>query len=247
MNDHRYMNSTVANQAAIDEGLRSYMLGVYNYMTTALAVTGLAAYGTKMLTVAGEVGSITLLTPLGEALYLSPLKWVVALAPLAMVFWLSARIHAMSVSKAQGVFYAFAALMGISLSSILIVYTGESVARAFFITAAAFASLSIYGYTTKRDLGPLGAFLMIGVVGLLLAMIVNMFVGSMGMGLLISVGGVLIFAGLTAYDTQKIKMMYMASDSHSTAQKKSIHGALQLYLDFINMFLFLLHLFGNRE
>ncbi|MDA7634802.1 Bax inhibitor-1/YccA family protein [Alphaproteobacteria bacterium] len=247
MNDHRYMNSTVANQAAIDEGLRSYMLGVYNYMTTALAVTGLAAYGTKMLTVAGEVGSITLLTPLGEALYLSPLKWVVALAPLAMVFWLSARIHAMSVSKAQGVFYAFAALMGISLSSILIVYTGESVARAFFITAAAFASLSIYGYTTKRDLGPLGAFLMIGVVGLLLAMIVNMFVGSMGMGLLISVGGVLIFAGLTAYDTQKIKMMYMASDSHSTAQKKSIHGALQLYLDFINMFLFLLHLLGNRE
>ncbi|MBT6257760.1 MAG: Bax inhibitor-1/YccA family protein [Alphaproteobacteria bacterium] len=244
MNDHRYMNSTVANQAAIDEGLRSYMLGVYNYMTTALAVTGLAAYGTKMLTVAGEFGS---LTPLGEALYLSPLKWVVALAPLAMVFWLSARIHAMSVSKAQGVFYAFAALMGISLSSILIVYTGESVARAFFITAAAFASLSIYGYTTKRDLGPLGAFLMIGVVGLLLAMIVNMFVGSMGMGLLISVGGVLIFAGLTAYDTQKIKMMYMASDSHSTAQKKSIHGALQLYLDFINMFLFLLHLFGNRE
>ena len=247
MNDHRYMNSTVANQAAIDEGLRSYMLGVYNYMTTALAVTGLAAYGTKMLTVAGEVGSITLLTPLGEALYLSPLKWVVALAPLAMVFWLSARIHAMSVSKAQGVFYAFAALMGISLSSILIVYTGESVARAFFITAAAFASLSIYGYTTKRDLGPLGAFLMIGVVGLLLAMIVNVFVGSMGMGLLISVGGVLIFAGLTAYDTQKIKMMYMASDSHSTAQKKSIHGALQLYLDFINMFLFLLHLLGNRE
>ena len=247
MNDHRYMNSTVANQAAIDEGLRSYMLGVYNYMTTALAVTGLAAYGTKMLTVAGEVGSITLLTPLGEALYLSPLKWVVALAPLAMVFWLSARIHAMSVSKAQGVFYAFAALMGISLSSILIVYTGESVARAFFITAAAFASLSIYGYTTKRDLGPLGAFLMIGVVGLLLAMIVNMFVGSMGMGLLISVGGVLIFACLTAYDTQKIKMMYMASDSHSTAQKKSIHGALQLYLDFINMFLFLLHLLGNRE
>lgn len=247
MNDHRYMNSTVANQAAIDEGLRSYMLGVYNYMTTALAVTGLAAYGTKMLTVSGELGSITLLTPLGEALYLSPLKWVVALAPLAMVFWLSARIHAMSVSKAQGVFYAFAALMGISLSSILIVYTGESVARAFFITAAAFASLSIYGYTTKRDLGPLGAFLMIGVVGLLLAMIVNMFVGSMGMGLLISVGGVLIFAGLTAYDTQKIKMMYMASDSHSTAQKKSIHGALQLYLDFINMFLFLLHLFGNRE
>jgi FtsH-binding integral membrane protein len=237
MNDHRYMNTTLADQAALDQGLRSYMLGVYNYMTSALAVTGLAAYGTKMLTD----------TEIGVVLYDSPLKWVVMLAPLAMVFWLSARIHAMSVAKAQGVFYAFAALMGISLSSVLIVYTGESVARAFFITAAAFASLSLYGYTTKRDLGPLGAFLMIGVVGLLLSMIVNMFVGSMGFDLLICVGGVLIFAGLTAYDTQAIKLMYMASDSHSTAQKKSIHGALRLYLDFINMFLFLIQLIGNRE
>ena len=246
MNDHRYMNTTLADQAALDQGLRSYMLGVYNYMTSALAVTGLAAYGTKMLTVT-EIGNQTFFSPLGVALYASPLKWVVMLAPLAMVFWLSARIHAMSVAKAQGVFYAFAALMGISLSSVLIVYTGESVARAFFITAAAFASLSLYGYTTKRDLGPLGAFLMIGVVGLLLSMIVNMFVGSMEFDLLICVGGVLIFAGLTAYDTQAIKLMYMASDSHSTAQKKSIHGALRLYLDFINMFLFLIQLIGNRE
>ena len=243
MNDHRYMNTTLADQAAIDQGLRSYMLGVYNYMTTALAVTGLAAYGTKMLTGGGD----TPFTSFGFALYTSPLQWVVMLAPLAMVFWLSARIHAMSVAKAQGVFYAFSALMGISLSSVLIVYTGESVARAFFITAAAFASLSLYGYTTKRDLGPLGAFLMIGVVGLLLSMIVNLFVGSMGFDLLICVGGVLIFAGLTAYDTQAIKLMYMASDSHSTAQKKSIHGALRLYLDFINMFLFLIQLIGNRE
>ncbi len=243
MNDHRYMNTTLADQAAIDQGLRSYMLGVYNYMTTALAVTGLAAYGTKMLTGGGD----TPFTSFGIALYTSPLQWVVMLAPLAMVFWLSARIHAMSVAKAQGVFYAFAALMGISLSSVLIVYPGESVARAFFITAAAFASLSLYGYTTKRDLGPLGAFLMIGVVGLLLSMIVNLFVGSMGFDLLICVGGVLIFAGLTAYDTQAIKLMYMASDSHSTAQKKSIHGALRLYLDFINMFLFLIQLIGNRE
>ena len=243
MNDHRYLNTTLADQAAIDQGLRSYMLGVYNYMTTALAVTGLAAYGTKMLTGGGDIP----FTSFGIALYTSPLQWVVMLAPLAMVFWLSARIHAMSVAKAQGVFYAFSALMGVSLSSVLIVYTGESVARAFFITAAAFASLSLYGYTTKRDLGPLGAFLMIGVVGLLLSMIVNLFVGSMGFDLLICVGGVLIFAGLTAYDTQAIKLMYMASDSHSTAQKKSIHGALRLYLDFINMFLFLIQLIGNRE
>ena len=137
--------------------------------------------------------------------------------------------------------------MGVSLSAVLIAYTGESVARAFFITAGAFAGLSLYGYTTKRNLAPLGAFLVIGVVGLLLAMIVNMFIGSTGFDLLICVGGVLIFAGLTAYDTQAIKLMYLASDSRSAMAKKSIHGALRLYLDFINMFMFLLQLIGNRE
>ena len=242
MNNQRYMNTAAVDQAVLDQGLRAYMLGVYNYMTTALAVTGLTAFGTKMLTVS-DVG----LTPLGVMLYTTPLHWVVALAPLGMVFWLSARLHAMSVGKAQGLFYAFAALMGVSLSTLLIAYTGESVARAFFITAGAFAGLSLYGYTTKRNLAPLGAFLVIGVVGLLLAMIVNMFIGSTGFDLLICVGGVLIFAGLTAYDTQAIKLMYLASDSRSTMAKKSIHGALRLYLDFINMFMFLLQLIGNRE
>ena len=242
MNNQRYMNTAAVDQAVLDQGLRAYMLGVYNYMTTALAVTGLTAFGTKMLTVS-DAG----LTPLGVMLYTTPLHWVVALAPLGMVFWLSARLHAMSVGKAQGLFYAFAALMGVSLSTLLIAYTGESVARAFFITAGAFAGLSLYGYTTKRNLAPLGAFLVIGVVGLLLAMIVNMFIGSTGFDLLICVGGVLIFAGLTAYDTQAIKLMYLASDSRSAMTKKSIHGALRLYLDFINMFMFLLQLIGNRE
>ena len=242
MNNQRYMNTAAVDQAVFDQGLRAYMLGVYNYMTTALAVTGLTAFGTKMLTVS-DAG----LTPLGVMLYTTPLHWVVALAPLGMVFWLSARLHAMSVGKAQGLFYAFAALMGVSLSTLLIAYTGESVARAFFITAGAFAGLSLYGYTTKRNLAPLGAFLVIGVVGLLLAMIVNMFIGSTGFDLLICVGGVLIFAGLTAYDTQAIKLMYLASDSRSAMTKKSIHGALRLYLDFINMFMFLLQLIGNRE
>ena len=144
-------------------------------------------------------------------------------------------------------FYVFAGLMGLSLTSVLFVYTGASVARAFFITAGAFSALSLYGYTTKRDLGPLGAFLIIGVFGLILASLVNIFVQSQGAEFLISIVGVLLFAGLTAYDTQKIKSMYMASDSHEVAQRKSIHGAMALYLDFINMFLMLLRLFGNRD
>ena len=244
MNTPRYMTSRAATAAQIDRGLRAYMLGVYNYMTTALAVTGFAALATKMLSIDASNG---VLTPFGQALYGTPLLWVVALAPLAMVFWLSFRLHRMSVSKARVLFYVFAGVMGVSLSSILITFTGASVARAFFITAGAFASLSLYGYTTKRDLTAFGAFLVIGLVGLLLAMIVNLFVGSQGLEFAVSVLGVLIFAGLTAYDTQKIKLMYLESDDYSMAQRKSIMGALALYLDFINMFLFLLRLMGNRE
>ncbi len=244
MNNPRYMHQSATASAAIDQGLRAYMLGVYNYMATALAVTGFAAYGTKLLSFNEASGSFT---PFGQALYGSPLLWVVALAPLGLVFWLSARIHAMSIRKAQTLFYIFAALIGVSLSSVLITYTTESVARAFFITAGAFAGLSAYGYSTKRDLGPLGAFLGIGLIGLILVMIVNLFIASAPLELMISVGGVLIFAGLTAYDTQKIKSMYSASDGHGVMQRKSIFGALKLYLDFINMFLFLLRLVGNRE
>ena len=247
MQDPRFMQSSDAASAQIDAGLRSYMLGVYNYMTTALGVTGLVAFGTKMLTTETGPDGATYVNGLGALLFGTPMMWVVALAPLAMVFWLSAGIHRMSVPKAQTLFYVFAGLMGLSLTSVLFVYTGASVARAFFITAGAFSALSLYGYTTKRDLGPLGAFLIIGVFGLILASLVNIFVQSQGAEFLISIVGVLLFAGLTAYDTQKIKSMYMASDSHEVAQRKSIHGALALYLDFINMFLMLLRLFGNRD
>ena len=247
MQDPRFMQYSDAASAQIDAGLRSYMLGVYNYMTTALGVTGLVAFGTKMLTTETGPDGATYVNGLGALLFGTPMMWVVALAPLAMVFWLSAGIHRMSVPKAQTLFYVFAGLMGLSLTSVLFVYTGASVARAFFITAGAFSALSLYGYTTKRDLGPLGAFLIIGVFGLILASLVNIFVQSQGAEFLISIVGVLLFAGLTAYDTQKIKSMYMASDSHEVAQRKSIHGAMALYLDFINMFLMLLRLFGNRD
>jgi FtsH-binding integral membrane protein len=246
MDNPRMFNSSATASVDVDAGLRAYMLGVYNYMTTALAVTGLFALGTKMLAVQTTNNGL-ILTEFGVMLFNTPLKWVVALAPLGMVIWMSARIHAMSHQKAQRLFYIFAALMGVSLSSLLLVYTGGSVARAFFITAAAFSSLSLYGYTTKRDLSPMRSFLIMGVVGLILASIVNIFTQSQGFEFLISVVGVLLFAGLTAYDTQKIKSMYMVSDSHSTTQKKSIHGALSLYLDFINMFLFILRLMGNRQ
>ena len=215
------------------------MLGVYNHMTTALLMTGFFAYAMKwaVFNVAG----------VGQLIYGSPLKWVVMLAPLGLVFWLSARINAMSATKARNLFYVYAALMGISLASVLLMFSTASVARAFFITAGAFAALSLYGYTTKRSLSAMGSFMMIGLFGLIIAMIVNIFMASTAMDLAISVLGVLIFAGLTAWDTQKIKLMYMAGDSEAERTKKSIFGALMLYLDFINMFMFILHLFGNRE
>jgi FtsH-binding integral membrane protein len=164
-----------------------------------------------------------------------------------MVFWLSARIQAMSATKARNMFYLYGAMMGVALSSVLMVYTGASVARAFFITAGAFAGLSLYGYTTKRSLSAMGSFMVIGLFGLILASIVNIFMASTQLEFVISIGGVLIFAGLTAWDTQRIKSMYMAGDSSDVATKKSIFGALTLYLDFVNMFLFILRLFGNRE
>ena len=239
MADNRFMNTAAAEATQVDLGLRSYMLGVYNHMTTALLMTGFFAYAMKW-TVFNVAG-------VGELVYGSPLKWVVMLAPLGLVFWLSARINAMSAAKARNLFYVYAALMGISLASVLLMFSTASVARAFFITAGAFAGLSLYGYTTKRSLSAMGSFMIIGLFGLIIAMIVNIFVASTTMDLVISVLGVLIFAGLTAWDTQKIKLMYMAGDSESERTKKSIYGALTLYLDFINMFMFILHLFGNRE
>ena len=241
--NNRYASQTAQASAAIDTGLRSYMLGVYNHMTTALALTGLTAFGTKML----SIDSAGNYTAIGQLLFGTPLSYVIMFAPLAMVMWMSFRINKMSPAKARTLFYVYAAVMGMSLSAILLAFTGASVARAFFITAGAFAGLSIFGYTTKRDLTAMGGFLIVGVFGLILASIVNLFVQSSGMEFLISVVGVLLFAGLTAYDTQKIKSMYYAGDGRHEVARKSIFGALTLYLDFINMFLFMVQLLGNRE
>ncbi len=239
MQNNRYASHAATGSTALDTGLRSYMLGVYNHMTTALALTGLTAFGTKMLATNSPA--------VGQLLFGTPLSYVIMFAPLAMVMWMSFRINKMSPAKARTLFYIYAAMMGISLSTILLAFTGASVARAFFITAGAFAGLSIYGYTTKRDLTAMGGFLIVGGFGLILASIVNIFVQSSGMEFLISIVGVLLFAGLTAYDTQKIKSMYYAGDSRDAAARKSIFGALTLYLDFINMFLFMVQLLGNRE
>ena len=238
----------------IDEGLRAYMLKVYNLMALGLAITGLAALGTMMLATtndpavaAATLGNGKMLTSLGVALYGSPLKWVVMLAPLGMVFFLSARVHAMSVSAAQTTFWIFAALMGLSLSSIFLVFTSASIVQTFFITAASFGALSLFGYTTKRDLTGWGSFLIMGVFGLIIAMVVNIFLASPALQFAISAIGVLVFAGLTAYDTQKIKEMYFEGDEVLVAGRKAIMGALTLYLDFINLFMFLLQFLGNRE
>ncbi len=233
--DRRYLTRTQADAAAIDVGLRSYMLRVYNYMCVALALTGAVAFFVST--------SPTLL----QAIYGTPLMWVVFLAPLGLVFFLSARIHKMSAAAAQTTFWVFAALMGMSLASIFIAYTPGSITRVFFITAGAFAGLSLVGYTTKKDLSGMKTFLFMGVIGLIIAMVVNMFLGSSMLQLGISIIGVLIFAGLTAYDTQKIKLMYYEGDGAEVATKKSIMGALKLYLDFLNMFIFLMHIFGNRN
>ncbi|TAL76484.1 MAG: Bax inhibitor-1/YccA family protein [Beijerinckiaceae bacterium] len=243
-----------AGRAEIDQGLRSYMLGVYNNMVIGLALTGLVAFGANMLAVTTDpsravvrVGHI-MLTPIGQALYLSPLKWVVMLAPLAFVFFFSFRLNQMAADTARNVFYAFAAFMGLSLSTILLIYTGTSIAAAFFETAAAFGALSLYGYTTKRDLSPIGSFLIMGVFGIIIASLVNLiFVHSSAFQFGIAILTVLIFAGLTAWDTQAIKEMYYESDGYEVATKKSVNGALMLYLDFINIFQSLLYLTGSRN
>ncbi|MBB3946453.1 hypothetical protein GGQ73_002406 [Rhizobium skierniewicense] len=225
--------------AMIDEGLRTYMLKVYNLMALALVITGVASFATYTLAVTNPA--------FAQLLYGSPLKWVVMFAPLGLVLFLSFRIQNMSVSAAQATFWGYAALMGVSLSSIFLVYTGQSIVQTFFITAASFGALSLYGYTTKKDLSGMGSFLIMGLFGLIIASIVNIFLQSSAMGFAISAIGVLIFAGLTAYDTQKIKEMYFDGDDVATAGRKAIMGALTLYLDFINLFMFLLQFLGNRD
>ena len=237
-----------ADQSAIDQGLRAYMLKVYNYMTMGLLITGLVAYTFgKASIITNEFGQIIGITSIGNALFNSPLQWVVMLAPLGMVFYLSFRINKMSLSAAQITFWVFATLMGLSLASIFIVYTGASITRVFFICSATFGAMSLYGYTTKRDLTAIGGFLIMGLFGIIIASIVNLFMQSPAMYFAISIIGVIIFVGLTAYDTQKIKNMYYATDSESISGKKAIMGALTLYLDFINLFIMLLRLFGQRR
>ena len=224
------------------------MLKVYNYMTSGIFLTGIISlFLFKLSVVMSPDGSIAGLTSVGNALYNSALMWVVMLAPLGVVFYMSFGIRKMSGAKAQMTFWIFAALMGASLSSIFLVYTGESITRVFFITAGTFGAMSIYGYTTKRDLTKLGSFLMMGLIGIIIASIVNIFMKSTMMYFVISILGVLIFVGLTAYDTQKIKNMYSVSDSDEIMGKKAVMGALTLYLDFINLFIMLLRLFGQRR
>ena len=230
--NRKVMSRAQAEAAAVDVGLRAYMLRVYNYMCVALALSGAVAF------------FVSTSPAMQQVIFGTPLMWVVFLAPLGLVFFLSARIQKMSATAAQTTFWIFAALMWLSLASIFIAYTPESITRVFFITAGAFAGLSLVGYTTKKDLSGMGTFLIMGVIGLIIAMVVNMFVASSMLQLGISVIGVLIFAGLTAYDTQQIKLMYYEADEDEVAAKKSIMGALKLYLDFLNMFIFLMHILG---
>ncbi|SNS32873.1 hypothetical protein SAMN06295912_104156 [Sphingomonas laterariae] len=221
--------------AAIDAGLRSYMLSVYNYMASGVLLTGIVAYLFARSGAAEVVFS-------GGAL-----RWLIILAPLAFVMVLSFGINRLSTFAAQALFWAFATVMGLSMSTIFLIYGGVDIAQAFFATAAAFAGLSLYGYTTKRDLSAFGTFLIMGVVGLLVASVINIFLQSSGLALVVSFLGVLIFAGLTAYDTQKIKSMYFYVAGTEMVGKSVIMGALSLYLDFVNMFTFLLQLMGNRD
>ncbi|WP_342151670.1 Bax inhibitor-1/YccA family protein [Methylorubrum sp. SB2] len=236
------------SQVEIDQGLRSFMLGVYNNMVIGLGISGLVALALNMAAVAQTGTGRVALTPFGQFLYTSPFKWVLMLAPLAFIFVFSFRMDRMSAASARTMFWAFAAVMGASMSTLLLVFTGASVVRVFFITAATFGALSLYGYTTKRSLSGMGTFLMMGVIGLVIASLVNIFLASSALQFAISALGVLIFAGLTAYDTQKLKEMFLYSGLDAEgAAKMSINGALTLYLDFINMFQFLLSLLGDRR
>ena len=245
--DRRYAQGTAVGRAeAIDQGLRAYMLRVYNYMASGVAITGVVAYLIYAVSVVQGAAGLEL-TSFGQFMFASAFKWVVIFAPLAMVFFISARINAMSLSAAQIAFWVFAALMGASISSIFLVYAGESIARVFFITAAAFGGLSLYGYTTSRDLSAWGSFLIMGLIGIIIASLVNLFIGSTALQFAVSVIGVLIFSGLTAYDTQRIKEMYYVGDDGTVAGRKAVMGALSLYLDFINLFMMLLSLFGDRR
>jgi uncharacterized protein len=236
-----------ADQVAIDEGLRAHMIRVYNYMTAGVALTGLVAWFTFSQAVTDVGGGSLQLTSFGHAIFQSPLLWVLVLAPLGLVFALSFGINRLSAGTALMLFFVYAGLLGLSLASIFMVYTGASITRVFFISAATFGAMSLYGYTTQRDLTGVGSFMFMGLIGIIIASVVNIFLKSTGLDWAISVLGVLIFVGLTAYDTQKIKEMYSVQDDGTIAGRKAVMGALSLYLDFINLFLMLLRLFGDRR
>ena len=242
--------------AAVDAGLRAYMLRIYNYMSIGLAITGLAALGVYMAAVTGDPSAAAArignayLTAFGVALFVSPLKWLFIFAPLVMVFAISAGINRLQPATSQMLFWVFSALMGVSLSSIFLVYTHTSIVRVFFITAATFGALSLYGYTTKRDMSGMGSFLFMGLIGVVIASLVNLFLASSMLQFVVSVVGVLVFAGLTAWDTQRLKNDYIygyASQGGVMAERAAITGALSLYLNFINLFTLLLQLLGQRD
>jgi FtsH-binding integral membrane protein len=230
----------------IDAGLRAYMIRVYNYMAMGVGLTGVVSWLTFQMAVTEAAGRLVL-TPFGQLIFSTPAVIVLFLGTLGLVFFISWRIDRLQPATALGLFMLYAALLGLMLSSVFLAYTGASITRVFFISAASFGALSLYGYTTQRSLSAMGSFLMMGLIGLILAMLVNMFFKSTMVDFIISCAGVLIFAGLTAWDTQKIKEMYDANDDGTISGRKSVMGALSLYLDFINIFLFLLRLLGDRR
>ena len=237
----------VAERAVIDVGLRAYMLRVYNYMAAGVALTGVVAWLIFNAAVQTSASGQLVLTSFGQTIYGGPVMIVLFLGTLGIVFFLSFRINRLQTGTALALFMLYAGLLGVMLSSIFLTYTHGSIARTFFISAASFGALSLYGYTTQRDLSPIGSFLVMGLFGLILAMIVNMFLKSTGVDFAISAIGVLIFAGLTAWDTQRIKEVYSANDDGTATGRKAVMGALTLYLDFINLFLFLLRFLGDRR
>ena len=253
MSDFNRWNTTAPGYAgrtvAVDAGLRAYMIRVYNYMAAAVALTGVVAWFTfqAAVTTDATTGAIVGLTSFGQMIFSGPAVIVLLLATLGLVFFISFRIQSLQYSTAMTLFMLYAGLLGLALSSIFLVYTGASITRVFFISAASFGALSLYGYTTQRDLSAIGSFLVMGLIGLIIAMLVNMFLKSSGLDFVISAAGVLIFAGLTAWDTQKIKEMYDPMEDGTIVGRKAVMGALSLYLDFINLFLFLLRFLGDRR
>jgi len=233
---HRTVSRSPAMDMSLDQGLRTFMLGIYNHMMVAMLITGAIAYFSSQS------------APLMQLIFTTPLRWVVMFAPLGFVFFLAARVFKMSPGAARMWFYAFAGMMGLSLSWIFLAYTGMAIAKIFFMTAAMFGALSLFGYTTKKDISGWGGFLIMGVIGIIIASVVNLFLGSSAIQFAVSVLGLLIFAGLTAYDTQRLKHSYYSLGGDATmAARVSIMGALSLYINFLNMFMFLLSLFGGSR